>query len=70
MKIFIIIIVIVAVVIVPTAAMAFIGNASVRALGRNPTAAPKILLAMLLNLVFIEVLAIISLLVIFQLFGK
>ncbi len=42
--------------------------ASINALGRNPSAAPKIFTAMTISLVFAEAIAIIGLLVAFQLF--
>lgn len=54
----------------PSAVIATIGYASIRALGRNPSAAPKILLAMIIALIFAEAIAIIALLILFQLFGK
>ena len=42
--------------------------ASIGALGRNPSAAPKIFTALIIALVFAQALAIIAILVIFQLF--
>jgi F0F1-type ATP synthase membrane subunit c/vacuolar-type H+-ATPase subunit K len=54
----------------PSAVIAAIGYASIRALGRNPSAAHKILQAMIISLVFAESIAVIALLVLFQLFGK
>ena len=42
--------------------------ASISALGRNPSAAPKIFTAMVIALVFAEALAVILLLIAFQLF--
>jgi F-type H+-transporting ATPase subunit c len=54
----------------PSAVIAAIGYASIRALGRNPSAAPKILQAMIIALVFAEAIAIVALLILFQLFGK
>jgi len=53
----------------PSAVIAAIGFAAIRALGRNPTAAPKILLAMIVALIFAEAIAVIALLVMFQLFA-
>ena len=52
----------------PSAAIAASGFASIKALGRNPSSAPKIFTAMIITLVFAEAIAIISLLVLFQLF--
>ena len=50
--------------------IAAIGYASIRALGRNPSAAPKILQAMIISLVFAEAISVIALLILFQLFGR
>lgn len=57
-------------IIGPSAVIAAIGYASIRALGRNPSAAPKILQAMIVALFFAEAIAVIALLVLFQLFGR
>lgn len=43
--------------------------ASISALGRNPSAAPKIFTAMIIPLAFAEALAFVALLVVFQLLG-
>jgi F0F1-type ATP synthase membrane subunit c/vacuolar-type H+-ATPase subunit K len=48
--------------------MAAAAFASINALGRNPSAAPKIFTAMTITLIFAEALAIIAMLIIFQLF--
>lgn len=53
----------------PSIVIAAIGFASIRALGRNPSASPKILPAMIVSLVFAEAIAIIGLLVLFHIFG-
>lgn len=53
----------------PALVIAVVGFATVKALGRNPSAAPKIYLGVILMLIFAEATSIISLLVIFQLFG-
>jgi F0F1-type ATP synthase membrane subunit c/vacuolar-type H+-ATPase subunit K len=52
----------------PSAVIAASGFASINALGRNPSSAPKIFTAMIITLVFAEAIAIIALLVLFQLF--
>jgi F0F1-type ATP synthase membrane subunit c/vacuolar-type H+-ATPase subunit K len=44
--------------------------ASISALGRNPSSAPKIFTAMILTLVFTQALAIIAMLIVFQLFSR
>ena len=52
----------------PSLVMAAAGSSSIGALGRNPSAAPKILTAMTMTLVFAEAVAIIAFLVVWQLF--
>ncbi|MBI3617640.1 MAG: hypothetical protein HY210_05430 [Candidatus Omnitrophica bacterium] len=53
----------------PSIVIATLGFASIRALGRNPSATSKILPAMIIALVFAEAVAIIALLVLFHIFG-
>ena len=53
----------------PSIVIAAIGFASIRALGRNPSASSKILPAMIISLIFAEAIAIIGLLVLFHIFG-
>ena len=52
----------------PMVVMAAAGFASINALGRNPSSAPKILTAMVMTLLCAEALAIIAFLVVWQLF--
>jgi F0F1-type ATP synthase membrane subunit c/vacuolar-type H+-ATPase subunit K len=52
----------------PGLVMAAAGFSSIGALGRNPSAAPKILTAMTITLIFAEAIAIIGFLVVWQLF--
>ncbi len=55
----------------PSAVIAVIGYAGIIALSRNPTSAPKIQMTMILGFVFAEAIALVALLVIFNLFvGK
>lgn len=54
----------------PSIVIAAIGYASIRALGRNPSSASKILLAMIVALIFAEAISVVALLVLFQLFGR
>ncbi|MGH7274303.1 MAG: ATP synthase F0 subunit C [Nitrospiria bacterium] len=54
----------------PSLVIAAVGYASIQALGRNPSASPKIQTSMILAFVFAESIAVISLLVIFHLFVK
>jgi F-type H+-transporting ATPase subunit c len=70
MENFIIFLVMFVVVIGPSGVIAAIGYAAIRALGRNPSAAPKILQAMVVSLIFAEAIAVVALLVLFQLFGR
>ena len=56
-------------VIGPSIVIAVVGAATIQALGRNPSAAPKILLAMIIALIFAEAVAVVSLLVLFQWFS-
>ena len=52
----------------PSGVMAAAAFASINALGRNPSAAPKIFTAMTVTLIFAEALAIVAMLIIYQLF--
>lgn len=54
----------------PCAVFAAASLASINALGRNPSSAPKIFTAMIIALVFAEALAMIAILVVFQLFSS
>jgi F0F1-type ATP synthase membrane subunit c/vacuolar-type H+-ATPase subunit K len=56
-------------IIGPCAVFAATGFASITALGRNPSSAPRIFTAMIIALVFAQSLAIIAMLIIFQLFS-
>lgn len=53
----------------PAAIIAAGGMASILALGRNPSAAPKIFTAMIILLLFGTAVSVIALLVLFQLFS-
>lgn len=65
----IIVIVVVTVSILgPSLVIASVGYAAIQALGRNPSAAPKILMPMLVAFVFAEAIALVALLISFQLF--
>lgn len=54
----------------PSAVIAAVGYASIKALGRNPSAAPKILISMVLAFVFAVAIAILGLFIVFLLFGS
>ncbi|MFA5793493.1 MAG: ATP synthase F0 subunit C [Candidatus Brocadiia bacterium] len=62
------ILVLLTVTVGPSFIIAAVGYASIMALGRNPSAAPKIQMAMLMCFLFAESIAIIALLVVFNLF--
>ncbi|MGE5197133.1 MAG: hypothetical protein ACM3IL_01345 [Deltaproteobacteria bacterium] len=54
----------------PCAVFAAGSFASISALGRNPSSAPKIFTAMIITLVFAETVALVAILVVFQLFSQ
>ena len=54
----------------PALAIGLTGFSSIGALGRNPSAAPKILTAMTITLLSVEGVAIVAFLVVWQLFAK
>lgn len=56
-------------ILAPAGVIAVTGSSSIQALGRNPSAAPKILTAMIITLVFTEAIAIVAFLVVWQLFA-
>jgi F0F1-type ATP synthase membrane subunit c/vacuolar-type H+-ATPase subunit K len=64
------IIIFVFVILGPCAVFAASSFASIQALGRNPSSAPKIFTAMIITLIFAQALALIAILVAFQLFTK
>ena len=53
----------------PSVVIAATGFSSIGALGRNPSAAPKIMTAMTITLIFAEAVAIVAFLVVWQLFS-
>ncbi|MFC1658230.1 hypothetical protein ACFL1D_02465 [Candidatus Omnitrophota bacterium] len=48
----------------PSAVIAAVGYAAVNALGRNPSAAPRIFISMILAFIFAEAIAVVALLAI------
>lgn len=54
----------------PCIVFALSSFASINALGRNPSSAPKVFTSMIISLAFAQTLAIIAMLIIFQLFGS
>ena len=57
-------------VIGPSVVIAVLGYAVIKALSRNPSAASKIFMGMIIMLIFVEAISIIAILITFQLFGK
>jgi len=55
-------------IIGPSAVMAVTAFASITALGRNPSAAPKIFTAMTITLIMAEALAIVAMIIVYLLF--
>ncbi|MBN2831217.1 MAG: F0F1 ATP synthase subunit C [Candidatus Omnitrophica bacterium ADurb.Bin205] len=54
----------------PAAVIAFTGYAAVKAVARNPSASPKIFIVMILSFIFAEAIAILALLILYNLFAK
>lgn len=54
----------------PSITIAVLGYAVIKALSRNPSAASKIFMGMVIMLIFVEAISIIAILIVFQLFGK
>jgi F0F1-type ATP synthase membrane subunit c/vacuolar-type H+-ATPase subunit K len=69
MQTLILMIIMAIVVLGPSAVIAVLGNATIKALGRNPSSASKIFMGTIVFLVFVEAISIIALLVIFHLFA-
>ena len=70
MKSFVAILIMLISIVGPSGVIAAVGYSGVRALGRNPQAAPKILISMILAFIFAESIAIIGLLAVYNLFGS
>ena len=54
----------------PAAVIAFVGYSSVKAVGRNPSASSKIFVAMILSFIFAEAIAVLALLIVYNLWSK
>ncbi len=52
----------------PSLVIAMVGSSSIKALSRNPVAAPKIQMAMLLAFIFAVAIAVLALLILFHVF--
>ncbi len=53
----------------PSVVIALLGYSVIKALSRNPSAASKIFMGMMVMLIFVEAISIIAILIVFQLFG-
>ena len=67
---FIIIAVMFIAVMAPSIVIAILGHGVIKGLARNPSSASKIFIGMIVMLVFVEAIAILAILVIFQLFAR
>ena len=54
----------------PSVVIGMLGQSVIKALARNPSAASKIFMGMVVLLIFVEAIAIVAILIIFQLFSK
>jgi len=54
----------------PAAVIAFVGFAAVTSVARNPSASSKIFIVMILSFIFSEAIAILALLILYNLFAK
>lgn len=54
----------------PSAVIAATGFSAIRSLGRNPSSSSKIMMAMIVTMIFAEAIAIIALIVLFNVMGK
>jgi len=54
----------------PAAVIALVGFSAVKSIARNPSASPKILIVMILAFIFSEAIAILALLILYNLFAK
>lgn len=54
----------------PAAVIAFVGFSAVKSVARNPAASSKIFIAMILSFIFAEAIAVLALLIVYNLFSK
>jgi F0F1-type ATP synthase membrane subunit c/vacuolar-type H+-ATPase subunit K len=54
----------------PAAVIAFVGYSAVKSVARNPSASAKIFIVMILSFIFSEAIAILALLILYNLFTK
>ena len=70
MKNLTIILILMIVTLGPSFVIGAVGYASIQALGRNPSAAPKIQTSMILGFLFAEVISMTALLILFHVYAK
>lgn len=54
----------------PSLVIAIVGYASIKALSRNPSAAPKIQMTMIVSFIFAAAIAVLALLILFHVFTQ
>jgi len=54
----------------PAAVIAFVGSVAVKSVARNPSASAKIFIVMILSFIFAEAMAVLALLILYNLFAK
>ena len=54
----------------PSLVIAVVGYASIKALSRNPSAAPKIQMTMIVSFIFAAAIAVLALLILFHIFTQ
>lgn len=54
----------------PAAVIAYVGSAALKAVSRNPSASPKIFIVMILSFIFAGSIAVVAMLIIYNLFNK
>lgn len=54
----------------PAAVIAFVGYGAVKSLARNPSASSKIFIGMMLSFIFAEAIAVLALLIVYNLFTR
>ena len=62
--------VITAAILGPSIVVAVIGHGTIKALARNPSSAPVLLIGMIVMLIFNQAIVIVSLLIFFQVFNQ
>ena len=70
MPLVILFLVISAAILGPSIVVAVIGYGTIKALARNPSSAPVLMIGMIVMLIFNQAIVIVSLLVFFQIFNK